>query len=98
MTKTSGEPLLFEISTPGARGVDLPTSDVPGAELDPAFACFTESSLPEIGQLDLVRHYTHLSHRNFSIHDTFYPLAPCTMKDHPKVNEGAAHLGGFANL
>src|ERR1700712_1232514 len=95
---TNGEPLLFEISTPGARGVDLPSSDVPAAELDPEFASFTESSLPEVGQLDVVRHYTHLSHRNFSVDDNFYPLGSCTMKYNPKVNEWAAALPGFANL
>src|ERR1041385_8474367 len=72
------EKLLFEISTPGARAVDLPESDVP--------------------QLELVRHYTHLSHRTFSIDANFYPLGSCTMKYNPKVNEWAAALSGFANL
>ena len=98
MTSQNGEPLLFEISTPGARGVDLPASDVPFAEMDPSFATFTETGLPEIGQMDVVRHYTHLSHRNFSVDDNFYPLGSCTMKYNPKVNEWAAALGGFANL
>src|SRR5256714_428809 len=92
------EKLLFEISTPGARAVDLPTCDVPAVELDPSYASFTESALPEVGQLDLVRHYTHLSHRNFSIDANFYPLGSCTMKYNPKVNEWAAALGGFASL
>src|SRR5256714_14415374 len=98
MSKTNGEKLLFEISTPGSRGVDLPASDVPAAELDPSFASFTETGLPELGQLDVVRHYTHLSHRNFSVDDNFYPLGSCTMKYNPKVNEWAAALPGFANL
>src|SRR3954468_4657887 len=92
------EKLLFEISTKGARGVDLPPSDVPVAELDPTFASFTETGLPELGQLDVVRHYTHLSHRNFSVDDNFYPLGSCTMKYNPKVNEWAAALSGFVNL
>jgi glycine dehydrogenase subunit 2 len=94
----NGEPLLFEISTPGARAVDLPPSDVPAAEMNPEFASFTKSDLPEIGQMDVVRHYTHLSHRNFSVDDNFYPLGSCTMKYNPKVNEWAAALDGFANL
>ena len=98
MASPNGEPLLFEISTPGARGVDLPPSDVPPAELDPSYASFTESGLPQVGQMDVVRHYTHLSHRNFSVDDNFYPLGSCTMKYNPKVNEWAAALGGFANL
>jgi glycine dehydrogenase subunit 2 len=92
------EKLLFEISTPGARAVDLPDSDVPQVELDPNLASFVETGLPEIGQLELVRHYTHLSHRTFSIDANFYPLGSCTMKYNPKVNEWAAALSGFANL
>jgi len=95
---TSPEKLLFEISTPGARAVDLPPSDVPTAELDPAYASFVETGLPEVGQLDLVRHYTHLSHENFSVDDNFYPLGSCTMKYNPKVNEWAAALAGFAHV
>jgi glycine dehydrogenase subunit 2 len=98
MASPNGEPLLFEISMPGARGVDLPPSDVPAAEFDPSYASFTESGLPQVGQMDVVRHYTHLSHRNFSVDDNFYPLGSCTMKYNPKVNEWAAALGGFANL
>jgi glycine dehydrogenase subunit 2 len=93
-----GPKLLFEISTPGAQAVDLPADDVPRAELDPTFASFTETGLPEVGQLDLVRHYTHLSVRNFSVDANFYPLGSCTMKYNPKVNEWAAALDGFANL
>src|SRR5665213_4511627 len=97
--KTGGEPLLFEISTPGARAVDLPASDVPNAPLDAHFAgTGTITGLPEIGQLEVVRHYTHLTHRNFSIDANFYPLGSCTMKYNPKVNEWAAALGGFADL
>src|SRR3989440_4294872 len=98
MSKTNGEQLLFEISTPGSRGVDLPGSDVPVAELDPTFASFTETGLPELGQLDVVRHYTHLAHRNFSVDENFYPLGSCTMKYNPRVNEWAAALAGFADL
>jgi glycine cleavage system protein P-like pyridoxal-binding family len=64
----------------------------------PALASFVETGLPEIGQLELVRHYTHLSHRTFSIDANFYPLGSCTMKYNPKVNEWAAALSGFANL
>jgi glycine dehydrogenase subunit 2 len=94
----SGEKLLFEISTPGARAVDLPESDVPHVDMDPSLASLADTGLPEIGQLELVRHYTHLSHRTFSIDDNFYPLGSCTMKYNPKVNEWAAALSGFANL
>ena len=95
---TNGERLLFEISSAGARAVDLPASDLPHVEIEPQFASFTETGLPELGQLDVVRHYTHLSHRNFSVDANFYPLGSCTMKYNPKVNEWAAALAGFANL
>ncbi|HEY8749079.1 MAG TPA: aminomethyl-transferring glycine dehydrogenase subunit GcvPB [Tepidisphaeraceae bacterium] len=95
---TAGEKLLFEISSPGARAVDLPASDVPHVELDAEFASFIQTGLPELGQLDVVRHYTHLTHRNFSVDANFYPLGSCTMKYNPKVNEWAAALPGFANL
>jgi glycine dehydrogenase subunit 2 len=98
MNNSHGEKLLFEISTPGARAVDLPPSDVPHVELDPALASFVETGLPELGQLEVVRHYTHLTHRNFSVDANFYPLGSCTMKYNPKVNEWAAGLSGFANL
>ena len=98
MTEPAGEKLLFEISSPGARAVDLPASDVPHEELEPEHTSFTETGLPELGQLEVVRHYTHLTHRNFSVDANFYPLGSCTMKYNPKVNEWAAALGGFANL
>src|SRR5258706_8052424 len=92
------EKLLFESSTPGARAIDLPESDVPQVELEPWLWSCVDRVLPEIGQLELVRHYTHLSHRTFSIDANFSPLGSCTMKYNPKVNEWAAALSGFANL
>ena len=92
------EPLIFELSTAGARALDLPAADVPHAEVDPEIASFTETGLPEVGQLDLVRHYTRLTHRNFCVDTNFYPLGSCTMKYNPKVNEALAGLEGFAAL
>jgi glycine dehydrogenase subunit 2 len=93
-----GEQLIFELSTPGARAVDLPAADVPHVELDPEMASYTVTGLPEVGQLDLVRHYTRLTHRNFCVDTNFYPLGSCTMKYNPKVNEQLAALEGFAAL
>ncbi len=90
--------LLFEISTPGARGTELPGSDVPEAPLEAAFAAPAPPPLPEVGYLDLVRHCTRLAQRNFSVDANFYPLGSCTMKANPKVNEWASSLPGFANL
>ena len=93
----AAEPLLFEQSSPGARATDLPRSEVPCAPIHPAFAA-AAPPLPELGYLDLIRHYTRLSHKTFSVDANFYPLGSCTMKANPKVNEWAAGLSGFATL
>ena len=92
------EPLLSELSRSGAPGHQLPTLDVPevddlgGQLLRPALR------LPEIGELDVVRHFTHLAQRNFSIDSVFYPLGSCTMKYNPRVNEDVARLPGIAHV
>lgn len=91
------EPLIFEKSCPGQRGVDLPPLDVPKAEVPDALLG-EAVALPEIGQHDLMAHYTHLSDRNFSVDGYFYPLGSCTMKHNPRLNEWAASLPGFAAL
>jgi glycine dehydrogenase subunit 2 len=91
------EPLVFEKSVPGQRAVDLPPLDVPRADL-PADLVGAAVALPELGQHDLMAHYTHLSHRNFSVDGNFYPLGSCTMKHNPRINEWAAALPGFAQL
>ena len=91
-------PLLFERSEPQARATQLPATDVPAAELPREYLSTTSAPLPEVGYLDLIRHYTLLAQRNFSVDGNFYPLGSCTMKANPKVNEWAAGLGGFANL
>jgi glycine dehydrogenase subunit 2 len=89
------EPLLFEMSSPGRTAFSLPELDVPAAEL-PAELIRAEVNLPEISELELVRHYVRLSQKNFSIDTHFYPLGSCTMKYNPKVNEATAALEGFA--
>ncbi len=91
------EPLVFEKSVPGQRGVDLPPLDVPRADL-PDGLVGEPVAMPELGQHDVMAHYTHLSHRNFSVDANFYPLGSCTMKHNPRVNEWAAALPGFAQL
>jgi len=91
------EPLIFEKHTPGMTAVDLPALDVPEAEL-PEELTDSAPDLPELGQLDVVRHYTHLAHHNFSVDDNFYPLGSCTMKYNPKINEAAAALPGIAHV
>ncbi|MBN1993670.1 MAG: aminomethyl-transferring glycine dehydrogenase subunit GcvPB [Anaerolineae bacterium] len=89
------EPLLFEMSSPGRTAFSLPELDVPETPLPPALIR-DEVNLPEISELELVRHYLRLSQKNFSIDSHFYPLGSCTMKYNPKVNEAAAAMAGFA--
>ena len=88
-------PTLYEQSVRGRRGIDLPDPDVPEAPM-PAEEFSLDCDLPELSQLDVVRHFLALSQRNFGIDTGFYPLGSCTMKYNPKVNEQIARLAGFA--
>jgi glycine dehydrogenase subunit 2 len=88
-------PTLYEMSAVGRRGLDLPELDVPEASL-PAAERHGDCDLPELSQLDVVRHFLALSQRNFGVDTGFYPLGSCTMKYNPKVNEKIARLPGFA--
>lgn len=85
--------LIFEKSVPGRGGVRVPLSDVPKASPFPdALRRKEPVLLPEVSELDLVRHYTNLSRRNFSVDTNFYPLGSCTMKYNTKVTENAGGL------
>ena len=86
---------VYELSVPGRESIGLPESDVPFTEL-PADEMRTDCELPELSQLDVVRHYLALSQRNFGVDSGFYPLGSCTMKFNPKVNETIARFAGFA--
>jgi glycine dehydrogenase subunit 2 len=93
--------LIFEISKAGRQAVDLPSSDVGEVDL----ACVIGESflrddleLPEVAEIDLIRHFTHLSRRNFGVDLGFYPLGSCTMKYNPKINESIAALPQFTAL
>ncbi len=96
------EPLIFELSTPGLSAASCPASDVPpvnkGDVIPRDWLADDAPDLPEIGELDLVRHYTRLAHRLFSVDGNFYPLGSCTMKYNPKINERAAAMPGFARV
>ena len=95
------EPLIIEHSAPGRVGATLPrpeVPDIPIEELLPARYLRRELPLPEVGELDVVRHYTRLSQKNMCIDTNFYPLGSCTMKYNPKINEEAARLPGFAQI
>jgi glycine dehydrogenase subunit 2 len=89
------EPTIYEISSPGRRGVEYPQPDVPRTEL-PDDLLRNDLPMPELSELDVVRHFTHLSQLNYSIDFGYYPLGSCTMKYNPKVNEDIARLPGFA--
>jgi glycine dehydrogenase subunit 2 len=94
-SKPSTVPTLYELSVRGRRGIDLPDCDVPEAPL-PAGELAADCDLPELSQLDVVRHFLALSQRNFGVDTGFYPLGSCTMKYNPKVNEQIARLPRFA--
>jgi glycine dehydrogenase subunit 2 len=93
-----GATLSFDLSRPGRAACALPPLDVPEAELPPAALLRDELPLPELSQLDVVRYFTRLSQRNYSIDTGFYPLGSCSMKYNPKVNEDVARLPGIASL
>src|SRR5690242_20364089 len=93
------EPLLSEISRPGTPGHQLPALDVPEADdLGGQVLRSEKLPFPEVGELDTIRHFTHLAQRNFSIDSVFYPLGSCTMKYNPRVNEDVARLPGIAHV
>jgi glycine dehydrogenase subunit 2 len=89
------EPLLCDISVPGRVGFRFPQPDVPLEPL-PEALLRQDLPMPELSEVDVVRHFTRLSQLNHSIDTGFYPLGSCTMKYNPKVNEEAARIPGFA--
>ena len=91
------EPLIFEISSPGRAAFTLPELDVPEVPLPDGYTR-QQLNLPEVSELDFVRHYTHLSQMNYSIDTVFYPLGSCTMKYNPRVNEKAAAIEGLSQV
>jgi glycine dehydrogenase subunit 2 len=89
------EPTIFDISTPGRQGMKFPKPDVPKAEL-PEGLTRKILALPELSEMDVIRHFTLLSQLNHSVDTGFYPLGSCTMKYNPKINEETARLPGMA--
>ncbi len=91
--------LIFDLSRPGRRGSTLPHPEVPVADAIPeTMRRSVPAELPELSELDVVRHFTRLSRLNFSVDSHFYPLGSCTMKYNPKFHEKIAALPGFADL
>ncbi len=96
------EKLIFEVSSPGRVGYQLPTPEVP--PVDAAATIGAElvrgeiADLPEVNEVDVVRHFTRLSKWNYSVDEGLYPLGSCTMKYNPRINEETARLAGLAHL
>jgi glycine dehydrogenase subunit 2 len=94
------EKLIFERSTPGKSGVDLPPLDVPPVSpeevLGPEFSRSSVEGFPEVSELEVVRHFTRLSSWNYGVDMGLYPLGSCTMKYNPRINEEVARLEGLA--
>lgn len=92
--------LIFELSKPGRCGYSLPANpwEKGTKEIPAALRRSEEANLPEVSELDVVRHYTNLSNMNFGVDTGFYPLGSCTMKYNPKINEEMAAMPGFKTL
>lgn len=99
---TQIEPLIFERSQTGRKSGVLPEVSRPQrplSDLIPADLLRKKPPLlPEVSEVDVIRHYTHLSQMNYGVDGGFYPLGSCTMKYNPKINEELARLPGFAQM
>ncbi len=91
--------LIFDKSIPGRRGVEPGANDVGvHAEIKPGLLREKPAAMPELSELDVVRHFTALSRRNYGVDTGFYPLGSCTMKYNPKAAEAIAHDPHFEDL
>jgi len=102
MSRKAPEKLIFELSSPGRKAYSLPGMDVPArdrGELIPEDMLREKpAELPEVSEIDVVRHFTRLSQMNHGVDTGFYPLGSCTMKYNPKINEDLARLPAFTEL
>ena len=87
--------LIFERSQSGRRAYAQAPVDEPADEIPAEFRREDAPGLPEVSELQVVRHYTRLSQQNFSIDTHFYPLGSCTMKYNPRICNSMAMLPGF---
>lgn len=92
--------LIFELSRPGRRGYSLPKPLYPNYKLSDLgnHLRTMEMELPEVSELDCVRHYSNISAKNFGVETGFYPLGSCTMKYNPKINEEIVKTFVFSKL
>src|SRR4030067_1867087 len=96
------EPLIFEQGGKGRKGFSLPRWDVEEVEINnliPAHLLRKElEGFPQLSEIDVVRHFTRLSHWNYGVDSGLYPPGSCTMKYNPQVNEEIARMSGFSNI
>ena len=90
--------LIFEISKPGRIGYNIPPQEVKSYEIPDSLIRKSSFDMPEVSELDVVRHYTNLSLKNFGVDQGFYPLGSCTMKYNPKINDEVVKNSKFANI
>ncbi len=90
--------LIFEISKPGRVGCSLPKSEVKDWNLPEELTRKIALDMPEVTELDVVRHFTRLSQKNYGVDQGFYPLGSCTMKYNPKINDEMAGNPNFVGL
>jgi glycine dehydrogenase subunit 2 len=97
--RTPAPPLLFEMGSAGRSAFFWPNDDTNGDwKIAPALLRDEIPGFPQLGELEVLRHFTLLSQRNFAIESQFYPLGSCTMKYNPKNNETVARFPGFAQV
>ena len=90
--------LIFDLSKKGKCAFSLPESQIPTYDLDQKYLRSVDAHLPEVSEVDVIRHFTNISKRNYGVDQGFYPLGSCTMKYNPKLNEDVANLDGFKKL
>ena len=90
--------MIFELSKKGRIGFNIEEKKLPEVELPKNLLRQEKACLPEVSELDVVRHFTNVSQKNFGVENGFYPLGSCTMKYNPKINDELATLPGFANI
>ena len=93
---------MKDLSKPGRAAFSLPPLDVPEEKIEniipKQYLSDDPPNLPELSEVDVIRHFTQLSHKNFGVDSGFYPLGSCTMKYNPKVNEDISRLEGFTGI
>jgi glycine dehydrogenase subunit 2 len=90
--------LIFNLSKEGKCAFSLPQSQVPSYEIDEMYTRKDDAQLPQVSEVDVIRHFTNISRRNYGVDQGFIPLGSCTMKYNPKLNEDVAKLPGLNSL